>query len=322
MITADDGRDVPEHSGVGASTIPGMAESGAVDAAAVELTWGWATDTGRKRRRNEDAVLADRTVFLVADGMGGHARGDVAARTVLDEMGVFVGNSDVTADACAEAVRRAAVTIDELDDDGGRPAGTTLTGALVVCSGDAPYWLVINVGDSRTYLWRGGRLKQVTVDHSAVRELIDAGEITEDQARTHPDRNVITRAVGGGISPRADVWMVPRYPGDVLVACSDGVTGEIDDDEISRLLDAATEPAAIARDLVAAAVHSGGRDNASAVVVAVAGESSPDSDTTRDQPRAETHPSASSPSLSSRSASSDCASYDNATSHTAQEDRR
>lgn len=277
MTVTPESRQLPEQSGAGHGAAPGPDP--------VALSWGWATDTGRRRARNEDAVLADRTAFLVADGMGGHLGGDVASRTVLAEMAGLAGRDEVTAEDCAEAVRLAAGAIDAIDTPGGRPAGTTLTGTLVTCSGGAPYWLVVNIGDSRTYLWRSGRLDQVTVDHSAVREMLDAGEITAAEARTHPERNIITRAVGGGMEPRVDVWMVPRRPGDVLVVCSDGVTGEIDDDEMAALIRNAPDPGECANSLVVAAVERGGRDNASAVVVALAGESADDCDATRDLPR-------------------------------------
>ena len=277
MTASAEERAVPESAGGGGVTVG--------EGAPADLTWGWATDTGIRRARNEDAVLADRTAFLVADGMGGHSRGDVASRIVLAEMAALAGRHDVTAEDCADALRAAAAAIANLGPGDRRPAGTTLSGALVTCSGSAPYWLVVNIGDSRTYLWRGGRLDQVTVDHSAVRELLDAGEITADQARTHPERNVITRAVGSGLEPRADVWMVPRHPGDVLVVCTDGVTGEIDDDEVTALVRRAPGPVALARALVATAVRAGGRDNASAVVVALAGEPPGDCDATEDLPR-------------------------------------
>lgn len=270
-------RTVPESVGGGRTAV--------AEGAPADLNWGWATDTGRRRERNEDAVLADRTVFLVADGMGGHSRGDVASRTVLTAMAALAGRSDATVEDCAEVVRTAATAIADLGARDRRPAGTTLSGALVTCSGDAPYWLVVNIGDSRTYLWRSGRLDQITVDHSAVRELIDAGEITAAEARTHPERNVITRAVGSGLEPRADVWMVPRHPGDVLVVCTDGVTGELDDHTVSDLVRRTPDPGALALALVATAVGAGGRDNASAVVVAVPGIPPAECDVTEDLPR-------------------------------------
>lgn len=274
MTAAPEGRQLPEQSGAGETTVPGSEPRG--------LSWGWATDTGRRRTRNEDAVLADRTAFFVADGMGGHLAGDVASRTALSEVAILAGRDEVTAEDCAEAVRLAAASIDAIDAPAGRPAGTTLTGALVTCSGGAPYWLVVNIGDSRTYLWRGGRLDQITVDHSAVREMLDAGEITAAEVRTHPERNIITRAVGGGMEPRADVWMVPRHPGDVLVVCSDGVTGEIDDDEVADLARRTPDAGALARSLVVTAVERGGRDNASAVVVALPGDPAETCDATQD----------------------------------------
>lgn len=281
MTTAGPGdgtpdRRLPDASGDGAGPLP-PGEPRA-------LTWGWATDRGR-RTRNEDAVLADRTAFFVADGMGGHARGDLAARTALASMSVLAGRVDATAEDCADAVRTAAASIAAIDPGERGPAGTTLSGALVTRDGGLPYWLVVNIGDSRTYLWRSGRLERITVDHSAVRELVDAGEITEAQARVHPERNVITRALGSGLEPRADVWMVPRHPGDLVVVCSDGVSGVLDDDEVARLLRTGGTPGDLAGLVVSAAVRGGGRDNASAVVVAVGGEPDDDCDATQDLPR-------------------------------------
>lgn len=267
-------RAVPEAAGAGA----GILDLGV----RVELTWGWATDTGRKRARNEDALVAESSVFCVADGMGGHARGDLASRIVAEHLRRLVGRLDTVPEVCADTVRAAAADVAGIAGDGRGAAGSTLSGALAVHSGGGPYWLVVNIGDSRTYLWRAGRLEQVTVDHSAVRELLDAGEITAAQARVHPERNVITRAIGSDLEPRADVWMVPLYPGDVVVACTDGVTGEIDDDELTALVAVGGHPAELAARLVAAAVATGGRDNATAVVVAAGGVPDPLDDATRE----------------------------------------
>lgn len=278
-MTHVEARAVPEAAGAGAGTL----DLGVP----VDLTWGWATDTGRRRSRNEDAAVAETSVFCVADGMGGHARGDVASRVVAEHIGRLVGRLGTAPEDCADTVRDAAAAVSEIAADGRGAAGSTLSGALAVHSGGGPYWLVVNIGDSRTYLWRAGRLEQVTVDHSAVREMVDAGEITAAQARVHPERNVITRAIGSDLDPRADVWMVPLHPGDVVVACTDGVTGEVDDDELAALVATGGRPAELASRLVAAAVAAGGRDNATAVVVAAGGTRSPDDDVTEEMPRHE-----------------------------------
>ena len=273
------GRDV----GIGLRIPPELAGGGRCRVelgTPVELSWGWASDTGRRRRRNEDSILADRTVFLVADGMGGHARGDVASRRTMHHMSVLAGRTDVDSDRCVAAVQEAADAVEALDCGGDGAAGTTLTGVVVTEQGGGPYWLCLNIGDSRTYLWRDGRLEQVTVDHSAVGELLERGVITAEEALVHPERNVITRAIGAGQDPRADLWMVPLHPGDRVLVCTDGVTRELRDEEIAHHLSAGTDPETGARSLVRAAVDAGGRDNATAVVVAVAGDPSPDPATT------------------------------------------
>ena len=279
-----------QDEGFGLRIAPERAGGGRCDVdlgTPVELSWGWASDTGRRRRRNEDSVLADRTVFLVADGMGGHARGDVASHLTVQHMSVLAGRTDVDSDACAAAMQEAAVAVEALDSGGDGAAGTTLTGVVVTAQGGGPYWLCLNIGDSRTYLWRGGRLEQVTVDHSAVGELLERGVITAEEALVHPERNVITRAIGAGQNPKADLWMVPMHPGDRVLVCSDGVTRELRDEEISHRLAAGPDAEATARSLVRAAVDAGGRDNATAVVVAVAGDPSPDpAATVEDAPEA------------------------------------
>jgi protein phosphatase len=230
----------------------------------MQLAWGTATDRGRVRRSNEDAQLAEPPVFLVSDGMGGREAGDVASAIVVDEFRGRVGAETVQPDWVAGCISRAGTRIRRLS--GG---GATVVGAALVEHAGAPYWLAFNVGDSRLYRCADGVLQQISVDHSLVQELVDAGELAPELARTHPRRNVITRAVGVSAQVQPDCWLLPGLEGDRLLLCSDGVTGELTDEQLAALLAQHLDPQAAAGALVAAAVQAGGRDNATAVVIDV-----------------------------------------------------
>ena len=138
-------------------------------------------------------------------------------------------------------------------------------------SGEDPYFAVFNVGDSRVYRWFEDEFEQVTVDHSVVQELVDAGAITRSQAEHHPDSNVITRAVGFNEPPMPDYWMLPIEPGLRMIACSDGLTKELDEERIQALVSAGSPPDATAQALVQEALAAGGRDNVTVVIVDVVG---------------------------------------------------
>jgi PPM family protein phosphatase len=237
----------------------------------VQTSWGSATDRGRVRRLNEDAMLAQAPVFLVADGMGGHAAGDLASRVTVEEFSVLAGRPAATAQDVQACVVRAAERI-RRTVGAGRTAGTTVAGVALAPQDGEPYWLVFNVGDSRVYRLVDGVLEQVSVDHSVVQELVDAGRLAPHEADGHPDRHVITRAVGTGAAPNPDYWLLPAGPADRMLLCSDGLTQELDDDAIRYLLMDQTDPQTAAQILVQAAVEAGGRDNVTVVVVD-AGES-------------------------------------------------
>ena len=242
---------------------------------APEVRHGAATDVGLVREVNEDAYLSDPPLFLVADGMGGHAGGDVASAIVVEEFAHLAGttyDADSALLAVTGALEASQRRIEAYADGGvGRAApGTTVAGVLLV-DGDDPVWLVLNLGDSRVYAVRDGELRQVSRDHSLVQELVDAGDITEAEVADHPDRHVITRALGGPGSSEADVFWLGVGEVDRLLVCTDGVNGLLDDATIARVLADEREPAAAARALVAAALEAGGEDNATAVVVDVVG---------------------------------------------------
>lgn len=255
----------------------------------VELQFGAATDVGLVREVNEDAYLATPPVFVVADGMGGHDGGDVASAIVVEEFARLVdarhdprAGAELVRATLRECQRRIAEYGERQVTKGKHKwyAGTTVVAALLVADEDGPQWLLANLGDSRVYRFAADALEQVSVDHSLVQELVDAGTITADDATTHPERHVVTRALGGPEEADADYFLLPATSGERLVLCSDGINGMIGDDEIAAVLRENDDPRDAADKLVAAAVAAGGKDNATAVVVDVVGlddESSYDS---------------------------------------------
>jgi len=235
------------------------------------LRWGSATDVGRVRNLNEDSVLAVPGLFVVADGMGGHAAGEVASRLAVEEFARLAERTPVRAEDLTETVRLANEHIlsagAERDDQLGM--GTTLTGVGVVGAERGEQLAVFNVGDSRVYRLAGGRLEQLTVDHSAVQELVDAGRLSAQAARSHPRRNVVTRSLGSDPGPAPDLWLVDPAAGDRYLVCSDGLTGELEDPAIAELLATNPDPQAAADQLVVRALAAGGNDNVTVVVLDV-----------------------------------------------------
>jgi serine/threonine protein phosphatase PrpC len=236
------------------------------------LSWGAATDSGRVRTENEDTFVAEATVFGVAYGMGGHQAGEVAsdiATTMLRER-LRGGASSVDVVVAAVVEANAAIFQGAHNNAEQRGMGTTLTAVVVLDVPDqAPRLALVNVGDSRTYVSRGGRLRRVTIDHSYVQELVSTGHITEQEARNHPRRNIVTRALGIEPTVKVDTWLLPMVKGDRFVLCSDGLVDEVADDEIAAVLTANADAQAAADALVAAANANGGRDNVTVVVVDV-----------------------------------------------------
>lgn len=230
--------------------------------------WGSATDTGRVRTLNEDALVALAPIFLVADGMGGHDSGDVASRIVVEECSVLVGRPFVTIEDLQECFLRASTRMREVL--AGRSGGATVAGAAIAMHDDAAYWLVFNIGDSRVYRMVDGALVQVTVDHSVVQELLDAGHLSADEASAHAERHVVTRALATDSVSEPDYWMIPATRDDRLLICSDGLTDEVSDTQLHAILSTVTDAQEAAEALVAAALDAGGRDNVSVVVVDVA----------------------------------------------------
>lgn len=235
--------------------------------APITVMHGSATDTGLRRRINEDSFLAAAPVFLVADGMGGHHAGEIASATVIDEFAAFAGRPSLGIDEVRAALAAARRRVESLPAGDGAVAGTTLAGVVVADVDGDGYWLAINLGDSRTYRLSGGELEQVSVDHSVVQELIDAGELDPAVAVSDTRRNVITRAIGAGSDGDADYWLLPAEEGDRILVCSDGLSSELERDTIEAILLAEAHPQAAATRLVHEAILHGGRDNITALVV-------------------------------------------------------
>ncbi len=236
------------------------------------FVWGAATDVGRLRTANEDAFCADDRLFVVADGMGGHLAGEVAAAMAVDALrdrmsGAVTGDIDALIGAVDTANRQIFQASHTRVDQHGM--GTTLTAiAPVRVDGEAQLGLV-NVGDSRAYAVRRGRLTQLSIDHSYVQELIASGQITAMEARAHPHRNIVTRALGIEPVVRIDAWTMPIVAGDRFILCSDGLVDEVLDTVIGELAADILDPQEAADRLVAAANRNGGRDNITVVVIDV-----------------------------------------------------
>jgi PPM family protein phosphatase len=240
----------------------------------VRFTCAARTDVGIVRSGNEDnfLMLSDRGIFIVADGMGGHAAGEVASemavRIISREIGSLRGLSDEEASArLRDAIRLANDAIFErtLSEHDKRGMGTTAT-ALVLL----PHrYLIGQVGDSRAYLLRDGQILQLTKDHSYVQEQVDAGLLTPDQARVHPYSNVITRCVGAGMDVVPDIYFGALRPGDVVLLASDGLTGMLEDDQITRILQSDGGPQKWVDRMITEANRRGGLDNITAIVVRI-----------------------------------------------------
>jgi serine/threonine protein phosphatase PrpC len=244
------------------------------------LRWGSATHEGQIRAQNEDHLHASGGLFVVADGMGGHLAGEIASEIAVTRLETDINENDATLDTLVAAVNDANSEIYDgsimRSDQAGM--GTTITAVAVVQDPhDGEVFGIANVGDSRTYVVRHQRLRQVTIDHSFVQELVAEGAISRDEARFHPRRNIVTRALGIEPTVRVDSWSMPIIRNDRLLLCSDGLVDEVSDDVIESILLAHPDPTEAAQALVDAANAAGGRDNITVVVVDVLeGDDPPD----------------------------------------------
>jgi PPM family protein phosphatase len=222
------------------------------------------TDTGRQRNANEDSYFTRAPLFVVADGMGGAQAGEVASKAAAESFAAELPEAPPER-LLEETIEGANRTIHELarKDPGLAGMGTTTTAAIVDL--DAETVAIGHVGDSRAYRLRGARFEQLTRDHSLVEEMRRKGQLTDAQAEDHPQRSIITRALGPEPEVQVDVQTVPALDGDVFLICSDGLTTMLDDDAIARILGRATSLQAAVKALVDEANRAGGRDNITVV---------------------------------------------------------
>ena len=222
------------------------------------------TDTGRQRSANEDSFFVRAPIFVVADGMGGAQAGEVASKAAADafDRDLPSGPPEPFLRETIEAANRAIHQLAR-DDPSRAGMGTTIT--AVVVNAESEEVAIGHVGDSRAYRLRGGKLERLTRDHSLVEEMRRKGQLTDAQAEDHPQRSIITRALGPEPEVEVDVQTVPAKPGDTFLICSDGLTTMLGEEEIARLLAGATAMDAAVRALVDEANRAGGRDNITAL---------------------------------------------------------
>ncbi len=251
------------------------------------------TDIGRKRKHNEDSFVIDlgEGLFVVADGMGGHAAGEVAAKIAVDTIEEFISDTSQKFESTWPFQynhqwrfnsNRLAVAVEKANERvisavAKQPAlkgmGTTLVGAILNGSGMS----LAHVGDSRAYRLRRGELRRLTDDHSWVHEQIVTGILTEEEAKSHPLKNVVTRALGGGPTVMPELQELDLQPGDHYLFCSDGLTTMLSDEEVEEVLEGGDEPEAVCHELVDRANERGGLDNITVIVVEVHENSQPGS---------------------------------------------
>ena len=244
----------------------------------MKITYQAITDVGRKRKGNEDSLFVnpDQHLFVVADGMGGHAAGEIASKIAVDAINEFVlltgGDEEITwpfgldenmsydGNRLKTAIRYANRKVLEATKEKSEYEGMATTVAAVLVDGDTAN--LGHVGDSRVYLVRDGKISQLTADHSWVNEQIQSGVISADQARSHPLRNVVTRALGGKPDLQVDMQVHKMREGDILLLCSDGLTTMLPDEEIARVMrESRADVPRLARSLVDSANARGGEDN-------------------------------------------------------------
>lgn len=234
-----------------------------------ELSWHGMTDVGLRREVNQDSYVAIPPIFAVADGMGGHAAGEIASEAVVRRLAELGGRDSVTHDDFESALDDAIDDIELNVGETDQGTGTTVTGLILGSDIDEPSWTVFNIGDSRVYQLYKGALSQLTVDHSVVQHLVDTGQITPEEAEVHPHANVITRAVGLGEDPVADYGRLALIPGQRLLVCSDGLTKELTDVGIKHYLSESKTAKDAAENLVSASLGNLGRDNVTVLVIDV-----------------------------------------------------
>lgn len=245
-----------------------------VDGQHLRLSWAGTTDVGHRRETNQDDFFAEYPLFVVADGMGGHAGGEIASQSTVKRLQAIVQAGTVERDAIESALQLAVEDIASHPETTDEGTGTTLTGIFLEFADGEPHWVSLNIGDSRVYLLRDDQLVQITTDHSVVQELIASGKLSPEEAEGHPYSNVITRAVGASELTAPDYLAFDIRAGDRFVICSDGLTKELTDYGIQHFLREHRDPAAAVQAMLSAALENGGRDNVTLIVLQIDADSS------------------------------------------------
>ncbi|MEG2459248.1 MAG: Stp1/IreP family PP2C-type Ser/Thr phosphatase [Raoultibacter sp.] len=233
-------------------------------------TFGSRTDIGCLRDHNEDSLIVTPPLFVVADGMGGHAAGEVASEIAVTTMAEKAPrHADVEALGKAVEAANRAVILAAGQSKEREGMGTTVTSAIL----EGERLVIAQVGDSRAYLLHQGKLQQLTRDHSLMADMIDAGQLTAEEARVHPNRSVITRALGSDPRMVADLYEINVEAGDRLLLCSDGLSAMLEDDQIEAVTARTRDPQRCASSLVNEAIAAGGHDNITVIIVDVTGHS-------------------------------------------------
>lgn len=245
-----------------------MTTKNETEAANLDSSFGSRTDVGYVRDHNEDSLVVMPPLFAVADGMGGHEAGEVASEITVNTLAELAPDH-LDAEGLTAAVEAANYNVLKAPRQGiGRDGmGTTLTAAML----EGERLLIAQVGDSRAYLLHNGHLQQITRDHSLMADLIEAGQITPEEAKIHPNRSVITRAIGSDIHMRPDIYELNVTAGDRLLLCSDGLSTMVSDHAIQAIMRRHANVQQCADELVEAALENGGVDNVTVIVVDVAG---------------------------------------------------
>lgn len=238
---------------------------------------GFKSNRGVVRDTNEDAcfVIPGNDVYVVADGVGGNNSGEVASRTAVEQIADFVNLRDIRECTTTEkifgflgdAISTANSAIYEMGRDQSKYKGMATTVVMAYLFRGEGY--IANIGDSRAYVFREGKLSRITKDHTLVNELIDKGVITEDEAESHQQKNVITKALGAEPTVAPDYYKLPLHSGDVLMLCTDGLYGEVGEEKILQVLEKGKSMNATCSELVDIALKSGGRDNITVVCVRI-----------------------------------------------------
>lgn len=229
------------------------------------MRFGMTTHVGKVREKNEDSMGARGSLFIVADGMGGHNAGEIASALVVEHVLGMDVDAESFEDALQDAVDRANAALLETARENSDCSGMGTTLAVLKLMDNRAY--IAHVGDSRVYHWRDGVLQRMTRDHSLVEELIQNGGITSEQARNHPQRHILTRALGSSESPEVAFAQIAYVPGDRFLICSDGLTGVISDEELAKILGSIDDLQALAEHLVDLANERGGPDNITVITV-------------------------------------------------------